>query len=76
MKYFLGKENRCLHAIDHDSIAIHSLSTQKLSNEELAKLPTILDIFLGIANTISTPIGMVGSHKVSAKAMSTLKTVK
>ena len=64
---YLRKENRCLHVIHHDSIAIHSLSTHQLSNGYLAELPTILDIFPGIANTTITPIGVVGSHKVAGK---------
>ena len=29
---YLGKENRCLHAIHHDGIAIHSLSIHQLLN--------------------------------------------
>ena len=58
---YLRKENRYLHAICHDSIAIHSLSIHKLLNENLAELPTILDSFVtGYANTTSISIGSGG----------------
>ena len=42
---YLGKENRCLHAIHHNSIAIHSPSMHQLLNGYLAELPAILDSF-------------------------------
>ena len=58
---YLGKENRCLHAIHHHSVAIHNLSIHKLLNGWLAELPTIFDsFFTGYANTTSTPIGVEG----------------
>ena len=40
----LGKENRCLHAIYHGSITIHSLTMHKLLNKP-AELPAILGNF-------------------------------
>ena len=43
---YLGKENRCSHAICHGSVAIHSRSIHKLLNEYLTELPAILDSFL------------------------------
>ena len=51
----------------HNSIAIHSLSTYTATVGQLAELPTILDILPDIANTTNTPIGVVGSHKVAGK---------
>ena len=58
---YLEKENRCLHEIHHNSIAIHSLSIHKLLNGYLAELPAILDrFFSGYANTTSTYIGVEG----------------
>ena len=49
---YLGKENRCLHAICHSFIAIHSLSIDQLLNGWLAELLA----HLLAANTTSTPI--------------------
>ena len=45
-------------------IVIHSLSTHQLSN---GYLPAIMDIFPDIANTITTPIEVAGSHKMGGK---------
>ena len=54
---YLRKGNRCLHAICHDSITIHSLSVYQMFNGQLAKLPTILQrLFTGVANITSNPI--------------------
>ena len=44
MKYevlYLGKESRCLHAICHDSVDIHSLITYELTVTLIPKFPTI-----------------------------------
>ena len=51
----LGKGNRYLHEICHDSIAIYNLPIHQLLSEQLAELPTILDSFAGTANTTSPP---------------------
>ena len=48
-----------MHAICHDSVAIHSLSIHKLLNGLLAKLPANFNsFFTGYTNTTSTPIGV------------------
>ena len=65
-----------LHVIHHGSVAIHSLSTHQMLNGYLAELPAILDIFPGIANTKTTPIGWWGAMKLLVIAMSTLKIAK
>ena len=60
---YLRKENKCLHAIHHSSIAIHSLSIHQLLYEQLAELSASLDIITGYANTTtstSTPIEVEG----------------
>ena len=55
---YLGKENRCLHTICHDSVVIY-LPIHKLLSGYLAELPAILDSFLtGYTNTTSAPIGV------------------
>ena len=58
---YLGKENRYLHAIHHNSIAIHNLFIHKLLNGYLVEYPAILNsIFTGYINTTSTPIEVEG----------------
>ena len=77
---YLWKENRCLHAICHDSIVIHTLSMHQQLNEQLASRISchFRQLFIGVTNTTSTPIRMEGrgwwrATKWQAKAMSTLK---
>ena len=67
------KENRFLHEICHNCLALYDLSIYQLLVEWLAEFPTILDsIITGIANTSSTPTGWEGgrwadSHKMVGK---------
>ena len=73
-------KNRCLHAIHHDSIAIHSLSLHQLLNGYLAKSPTILGSFFYWHNQYYNHFcnggGWKGATMWQGKATSTLKTAK
>ena len=61
-------ENRYLHAIHHNFIAIYCLTMHQPLNGWLAKLPAILEYLNGIANSTSTLIRVeAGSHKVAGK---------
>ena len=65
----LGKGNRYLHEICHDSIAIYNLSIPQLLSEQYVELPTV---FNGVANTSCTLTGQMGggcagSHEVAGK---------
>ena len=58
---YLQKENRCLHKICHNSIAIYILSMHQLLNGWLAEsLTTVDNYFTGVVNTTSTPTGWEG----------------
>ena len=78
---YLRKENRCLHAILHNSIAIHSPSIHQLLNGQLDELPIILDQFFNAAANITSLSVQwkgrqwVGATKWQAKVMPTLKIV-
>ena len=60
------KENRCLHAILHNSVVIQSLSVDQLLNGQLyvAELPTNLNICSFITGII---VANTTSHKVANK---------
>ena len=57
----------------YDSIAIYNLSIHQLLGEYLAKFPTILDSFFGVANTTRVG-GCMSSHKVVGKGYVLTKT--
>ena len=56
---YLGKENRYLHAIHHNSVVIQSLAIH--GPTVIAEMPPILDSFFNcLANTTSTYIRVEG----------------
>ena len=63
---YLGKENRCLDAICHNSVTIHSLSME-LTIEWIGSWVSS-QLFAGIANTTSTSVRVkwVRSHEMTA----------
>ena len=78
---YLENDQSCLHMFLHKSIAIHGNSLCLLYTGQLAEFPTMLDSFMGVANTTSTLIGREGggrwgATKWQAKATSSLKTAK
>ena len=73
---YLSKENRYLLAINHNSIAIHSLSLHQLLNGQLAELPTVFGSFFYWHNYYNHFCKGGGQRRATmwqAKAMSTLK---